>query len=324
MSKFAKMVYGIDISEEAVNYAINNYSADNIEFKVSSIEKLPFKDSEFDVIVSFETVEHVDFEVQKKFLDEIKRTLKKDGVLIISTPNKEVYSDIVDYHNEYHKHEFTKKEFLDFLNTKYKYVEIYDQKFDIFSEVTSSKSEKFRKLSFNADKNDVHEKYLIAVCSDVKLKNGEFDLSSFMKLKDEIMEESFLFYEENENYNDNLKKKQQIHIDNNKFSVRFDLSDIPQNMKNKKLRWDPVEGKICFCRIDNIKTDGILKNNYPFNAREYYGNKFIFLTSDPIFIIEGDFSKSTYIEIEGEIIFPNSYEISVMIDRMYSTFIDSK
>ena len=67
-----------------------------------------------------------------------------------------------------------------------------------------------------------------------------------------------------------------------------------------------------------------MKNNYPFNAREYYGNKFIFLTSDPIFIIEGDFSKSTYIEIEGEIIFPNSYEISVMIDRMYSTFIDSK
>lgn len=37
------------------------------------------------------------------------------------------------------------------------------------------------------------------------------------------MEESFLFYEENENYNDNLKKKQQIHIDNNKFSVRFDF-----------------------------------------------------------------------------------------------------
>ena len=65
MSKFAKMVYGIDVSSEAVNYAVNNYNKSNIEFKVASIEQLPFKNSELDVIVSFETVEHVDFKIQK-------------------------------------------------------------------------------------------------------------------------------------------------------------------------------------------------------------------------------------------------------------------
>ena len=103
----------------------------------------------------------------------------------------------------------------------------------------------------------------------------------------------------------------------NKFNIKYDISNIDPKDRNKQIRWDPVEGKMCFCRIDEILSDGIFLDVVPVNAVEYYEDRFIFLTVDPIFNINGDFSNATYLEIKGEIIFPSNYEISNMINRMY-------
>ena len=317
MSKFSKKVYGIDISIEAVEYAKNNFSRDNIEFLNSSIESLPFEDNTIDVIVSFETIEHVDLTAQNKFLNEINRVLKKDGVLIISTPNKEVYSDMVNYNNEYHVSEFTKTGFLEFLNQNFEFTRIYNQKFEIFSEISEYQTEeKYTKLELDSTK-DTLEKYLIAVCSNIEKNTRELEMTSIMKLRNEITEESFLFFNENLQYNEEEKKGEIINIVDNKFNIKYDISNIDPKDRNKQIRWDPVEGKMCFCRIDEILSDGIILDVVPVNAVEYYEDRFIFLTVDPIFNINGDFSNATYLEIKGEIIFPSNYEISNMINRMY-------
>ncbi len=47
---------------------------------------LPFRKQCFDTVVSGETLEHI--KDQKVFLDNIKHALKREGVLILSTPNK--------------------------------------------------------------------------------------------------------------------------------------------------------------------------------------------------------------------------------------------
>ena len=94
LAQSAERVFGIDISKEAISYAESNYSAKNVNFAVANIEKLPFESDFFDVVVSFETIEHVDTQKQEKFLSEVKRILKKDGIFIISTPNKEVYKNL--------------------------------------------------------------------------------------------------------------------------------------------------------------------------------------------------------------------------------------
>lgn len=72
---------GIDIYDKAIEHAKKTYP--NIKFKVASAEKLPFKDNFFDLILFYETIEHV--ENPKKCLLEIKRILKKDGTLILTT-----------------------------------------------------------------------------------------------------------------------------------------------------------------------------------------------------------------------------------------------
>src|SRR3990167_3806200 len=50
-------VTGVDISEEAIEFAKQHFTA---EFKVGNAEQLEFEDESFDAVVSFETIEHLD------------------------------------------------------------------------------------------------------------------------------------------------------------------------------------------------------------------------------------------------------------------------
>ncbi|NTV51386.1 MAG: glycosyltransferase [Candidatus Firestonebacteria bacterium] len=129
LAQTARRVVGVDISPEAVMHASTHYLSANLEFKTGSVDQIPLAEAEsVDVIVSFETLEHVPAETQQAFLLEVKRLLKPRGVLIISTPNKYHYSDVPQYKNEYHVHEFYIKEFHAFLAQGFKHVEVLGQK----------------------------------------------------------------------------------------------------------------------------------------------------------------------------------------------------
>ena len=65
-------VIGLDVCAEAVAHANDAYAdRQNLTFIQGSCAKLPFDDATFDVIVSFETIEHIS--EQNEFLDEIDR-----------------------------------------------------------------------------------------------------------------------------------------------------------------------------------------------------------------------------------------------------------
>jgi len=172
LSDNAKFVYGIDISEESIRHAKNRYKKDNIEYKQCSIEKLSFEDNSIDVVVSFETIEHVGEDTQEAFLKEIKRVLKKDGILIISTPDKYIYSDIPKYKNEYHLREFYFYEFRDFLNKYFKNISFYNQDFGTFGIIKSydNKDNSYFK-HINSQDIAVNGKYIIAICSEESMDN---------------------------------------------------------------------------------------------------------------------------------------------------------
>ena len=66
-----------------------------------SICETPIKgEKEFDVIISFEAIEHI--EEQEAFLSEVKRLLKDDGLFIVSSPNKTLYTDETGQQNPHH------------------------------------------------------------------------------------------------------------------------------------------------------------------------------------------------------------------------------
>lgn len=72
--------FGVDIYKKAIDYAKKQYP--KITFKVSLAEKLPFKDSSMDLVLFYETIEHVEHPTEA--LKEIRRVLKKDGTLILT------------------------------------------------------------------------------------------------------------------------------------------------------------------------------------------------------------------------------------------------
>lgn len=179
LSSHAKKITGIDISNESINYAKNNYYNNNLDYLQSSIEKLPFEDSTFDVIISFETIEHVDINIQNKFFAEIKRVLRDNGILIISTPDKKYYSDIYNYKNEFHIKEFYEEEWNDFISNYFSNTKTFYQKTENAHIITSKYSENSRIFDNNSLN---HGKYLISICSESFIDN--IDISYFNVLND--------------------------------------------------------------------------------------------------------------------------------------------
>ena len=86
----AKSVIGIDISADSVDYARRRYTNANLEFKEGSCLEIPIPNDSFDLVVSFETIEHVDEHDQ--MMKELKRVLRPNGILLISSPDKYNYS----------------------------------------------------------------------------------------------------------------------------------------------------------------------------------------------------------------------------------------
>jgi SAM-dependent methyltransferase len=102
----AGAVTGIDIDAGAVAHARQSYAAlANISFAEGSASMLPLADASVDVVVSFETIEHLPRADQPRMLAEIARVLAADGVLVMSAPNPVEYSAARNYRNPFHLHE---------------------------------------------------------------------------------------------------------------------------------------------------------------------------------------------------------------------------
>ncbi len=125
LSSNAKEVWGVDIDEEAIKYANKNF-AKNAKFKKENIEKLSFKDKYFDLICSFEVIEHIK-NPGKKYFREIKRVLKNDGLVIFSTPNSKNSEKQGYTKSPYHFKEYSYKEFNRLLLRNFSKVEILGQ-----------------------------------------------------------------------------------------------------------------------------------------------------------------------------------------------------
>ncbi len=129
MSRDAKLVYGVDVDKETIEYAQQNYSSKNIQYLLGNGESIPLKDGSIDVVVSYETIEHIKDYV--KFMEEVKRVLKPDGLLLLSTPNDIEYAE----GNHYHLHEFEYTELRKLISTYFKYHKDYFQTLWMYSSI---------------------------------------------------------------------------------------------------------------------------------------------------------------------------------------------
>lgn len=131
LSGLATQVTGVDIDEQTVLHASEKYAKDNLVFKTGAASAMPLPEASVDVVVSFETIEH--HELHEEMMQEIKRVLRKDGLLIISTPDKKQYSDIPGYKNPFHVKELYEEEFRSLLKKYFSQVNMYGQQSGMMS-----------------------------------------------------------------------------------------------------------------------------------------------------------------------------------------------
>lgn len=87
LAKVAKFIVAVDTSPVAVQYCLAHCDLPNVTFeKIEPDYTLRFDDKTFDVVVSFQVIEHIPD--VPRYLGLLKRVLKPAGALLITTPNR--------------------------------------------------------------------------------------------------------------------------------------------------------------------------------------------------------------------------------------------
>ncbi len=99
-------LYGIEIVKEFVDET-NKKLGSKAKVRVGSTYEIPFENEYFDIIIMTEVVEHLKEPV--KALKEVKRVLKTNGKLFMSTPNASAFGLTIPFGEK------TKSKFLQYL-----------------------------------------------------------------------------------------------------------------------------------------------------------------------------------------------------------------
>lgn len=84
-SQSAAAVVGADFASTAISRARQGREAPNLTFEVQDVQRLSYRDAEFDLIVSCETLEHVPNPSHGVL--ELARVLRPGGTLLLTMPN---------------------------------------------------------------------------------------------------------------------------------------------------------------------------------------------------------------------------------------------
>jgi len=125
----ASRVVGVDIAVDAVREAMRSDSPPQADFILGSALSFPFRDAQFDLFISLETIEHIDDD--RSYVREARRVVKPGGTFICSTPNRAVLNpgrSLFDRpFNPFHIREYAQPELDRLLREQFRTIRWYGQ-----------------------------------------------------------------------------------------------------------------------------------------------------------------------------------------------------
>lgn len=196
----ARSVIGVDLSNEVIQHAQLKYITPNVQFRQGDCAHIPLGDDTVDIVVSFETIEHHD--QHHAMLTEIKRVLRPDGVLVISTPERDLVSKLIQKRNEFHVKELNLSEFTELLAHYFKNNALFSQRVRYGSLIAPMHSEDSGKFTYHMGTPETIFKhladptplFLVALASDSQLSlhgTSFFDGTDFFQQEREFWQRDY-------------------------------------------------------------------------------------------------------------------------------------
>lgn len=127
LAHLAKQVVGIDLDQHNIRQARTVFRRPNLAFDVMDATQLTFPDASFDVVGSFQVIEHIPERLLEEFLRQIARVMTPDGRFVVSTLNLDHNrKGKSDYRKpDFHVKEFTAPELRELLGSVFPSVDLY-------------------------------------------------------------------------------------------------------------------------------------------------------------------------------------------------------
>lgn len=123
LSSGATRVVGGDLQHDLLTHAKQHVAHPGLALVCLDANSLPFDDLSFDVVTSFETIEHL--EQPDEFVRRVVCILKPGGVFVCSTPNRNASSP--ETMNPFHVREYTPDEFRALISRHFDSVRMFGQ-----------------------------------------------------------------------------------------------------------------------------------------------------------------------------------------------------
>jgi ubiquinone/menaquinone biosynthesis C-methylase UbiE len=205
LSRSAAQVIGVDIDEAAIEHARHRYSRANLSFRRGGVDAIPVADKSIDVVVSFETLEH--HGQHDEMMLEIKRVLREDGLLIISTPDKKYYSDVRGHRNPYHVRELYRHEFAELIGKYFTHVQMLAQASGTMSVLYPASAGNISQCWSATGRDDdvvIHQdigaEYLIAIASPSRMEYAPLSVFDGTRLAADIRDAELDLLRRSETY----------------------------------------------------------------------------------------------------------------------------
>jgi O-antigen biosynthesis protein len=172
LARRASHVWALDVDGETIAGARKDWCANNLTFVQGDAVQLPIRSGAIGLVVAMEALEHI--KEQEQLLQEIARVCSEDGVALISTPNKAVYSDARDYVNPFHVCELYLDDFVALLKKHFRYIVVAGQEVRAGSLLSSNSADASFEVMVEpppgVETTALEPVYYLAICSNEMLR----------------------------------------------------------------------------------------------------------------------------------------------------------
>jgi 2-polyprenyl-3-methyl-5-hydroxy-6-metoxy-1,4-benzoquinol methylase len=112
IADYTQHILSVDIDNESLDFARKKWKSNKLKFKKLSILELSNLTKKFDVVLSYEVIEHLIYNDGEIYIEGIAKVLTSKGILILSSyfPTFEEEAKASERKNKYHPHIYTKSE----------------------------------------------------------------------------------------------------------------------------------------------------------------------------------------------------------------------